>query len=52
MPGASPQSGMTETPFAAACPSSFFCSSTISVLPPRSEKWQPPSTAARAMGAL
>ena len=34
MPGASPQSGMTESPFAAACPSSFRCSITISVFPP------------------
>ena len=52
IPGASPQSGITDTPLADAWASSFFCSNTISVFPPRSEKWQPASTAARAIGAL
>ncbi len=52
MPGARPQSGMIDTPRATAWSWSFFCSKTISVLPPRSEKWQPASTAARAIGPL
>ena len=52
MPGARPQSGMMETPLATARSCSFFCSRTISVLPPRSEKWQPLSSAASAMGPL
>ena len=37
-PGASPQSGTTETSCSLACSSSCFCSKTISVLPPRSQK--------------
>ena len=52
MPGASPQSGITEIPLASASRWSFFCSSTISVFPPRSEKWEPASTAALAIGPL
>src|SRR5437016_4114881 len=52
MPGASPQSGITETFRAHASRSSFFWLKTISVLPPRSAQCRPTSTAARATSRL
>ena len=52
IPGASPQSGMIEIPAAAAAAWCFFCWKTISVFPPRSQRWQPLSMAARVIGSL
>ncbi len=52
MPGASPQSGMTETPSRRGLVVQLLLLEHDSVLPPRSEKWQPASTAARAIGPL
>jgi len=43
---------MTLMPLAFAWASSFFCPTTISVLPPRSVKGAPASTARRAMSRL
>src|SRR2546425_988698 len=50
IPGASPQSGMTETPRRCASASSSRCWNTISGLPPRSAQRTPRSTAARVRG--
>ena len=52
IPGASPLSGTTLTPRAVARSWSSFCSSTISVFPPRSQKCEPASIAAVAMTTL